>query len=91
MPFWHSHVYIVLSPALHLRKLNAFLNSQEVIRRKNEASSNRISFCRDMGILIVEDEIKTADYLRQGLTENGFVVDVATNGLDGRHLVIEHD
>ncbi|MDO8597403.1 MAG: DNA-binding response regulator, partial [Sulfuricaulis sp.] len=27
-----------------------------------------------MKILIVEDEAKTADYLRQGLTENGFVV-----------------
>ena len=44
-----------------------------------------------MKILIVEDEAKTADYLRQGLTENGFVVDIATNGVDGRHLAIEHD
>lgn len=44
-----------------------------------------------MKILIVEDEARTADYLRQGLTENGFVVDVATNGVDGRHLAIEHD
>ncbi|MBI4291871.1 MAG: heavy metal response regulator transcription factor [Betaproteobacteria bacterium] len=44
-----------------------------------------------MKILIVEDEAKTADYLRQGLTENGYVVDVATNGVDGRHLAIEND
>lgn len=36
-----------------------------------------------MKILIVEDEIKTADYLRKGLTESGCVVDVANNGIDG--------
>ena len=30
-----------------------------------------------MRILIVEDERKTAAYLRQGLSEHGFVVDVA--------------
>jgi two-component system copper resistance phosphate regulon response regulator CusR len=39
-----------------------------------------------MRILIVEDEVKTGDYLRQGLTESGFVVDVVQNGVDGRHL-----
>lgn len=43
---------------------------------------------RDMRVLIVEDQIKTSDYLRQGLTESGFVVDVARNGLDGRHLAL---
>jgi len=39
-----------------------------------------------MKILIVEDEAKTSEYLRQGLSEAGFVVDVARNGLDGHHL-----
>ena len=39
-----------------------------------------------MKILIVEDEPKTSDYLRQGLTEAGFVVDLARSGLDGHHL-----
>jgi len=39
-----------------------------------------------MRILIVEDEKKTAAYLKQGLTEHGFVVDVAHNGEDGLHL-----
>ncbi|MDO8272741.1 MAG: heavy metal response regulator transcription factor [Gammaproteobacteria bacterium] len=39
-----------------------------------------------MKLLIVEDEIKTGDYLRQGLTEAGFVADIARNGLDGYHL-----
>jgi two-component system, OmpR family, copper resistance phosphate regulon response regulator CusR len=33
-----------------------------------------------MRLLIVEDERKTASYLRRGLTENGFVVDVAETG-----------
>jgi len=39
-----------------------------------------------MKILIVEDEPKTSEYLRQGLTEAGFRVDLARNGLDGHHL-----
>ncbi len=38
-----------------------------------------------MKILIVEDEQKTGDYLRQGLSEAGFVVDLARNGPDGLH------
>ncbi len=41
---------------------------------------------RGMKILIVEDEPKTGDYLRQGLAEAGFVVDLARNGPDGLHL-----
>ncbi len=41
-----------------------------------------------MRVLIVEDQIKTCDYLRQGLTESGFVADVARNGLDGQHLAL---
>ena len=39
-----------------------------------------------MKILIVEDEIKTGEYLSKGLTEAGFVVDRADNGLTGYHL-----
>jgi two-component system copper resistance phosphate regulon response regulator CusR len=39
-----------------------------------------------MKILIVEDEAKTSEYLRQGLSEAGFVVDLARSGLDGHHL-----
>lgn len=44
-----------------------------------------------MKILIVEDELKTADYLRKGLAEQGCAVDVAHNGIDGQHLALEHD
>jgi two-component system copper resistance phosphate regulon response regulator CusR len=39
-----------------------------------------------MKILVVEDEKKAASYLRKGLAENGFVVDVAVDGEDGLHL-----
>ena len=38
-----------------------------------------------MKILIVEDETKIREYLRQGLSEAGFLVDEAPNGLDGHH------
>jgi two-component system copper resistance phosphate regulon response regulator CusR len=36
-----------------------------------------------MRILIVEDENKTAAYLRKGLAEGGFIVDVSHDGQDG--------
>lgn len=36
-----------------------------------------------MKLLIIDDEPKTAAYLRKGLSESGFVVDVATRGDDG--------
>ncbi len=41
-----------------------------------------------MKLLIVEDESKIGEYLRQGLTEAGFVVDLARSGLDGYHLAM---
>ena len=44
-----------------------------------------------MKILIVEDEPKTADYLQKGLGEQGSLVDLAYNGIDGQHLALTHD
>jgi len=44
-----------------------------------------------MKILIVEDEVKIREYLRQGLCEAGFVVDLAGNGLDGHHKAMTED
>jgi two-component system copper resistance phosphate regulon response regulator CusR len=44
-----------------------------------------------MKLLIVEDELKTAEYLQKGLTEQGCAVDVAHNGIDGQHLALVHD
>lgn len=42
-----------------------------------------------MKILIVEDEPKTGEYLRQGLAEAGFSVDLARDGVDGLHCVLQ--
>ena len=42
-----------------------------------------------MRILVIEDEAKTAKFLKKGLGEAGFVVDVAADGLDGLHLAQE--
>ena len=39
-----------------------------------------------MRILVIEDEPKTAEYLHQGLTESGYIVDCASTGADGLHL-----
>lgn len=41
-----------------------------------------------MKILIVEDELKTGTYLKQGLSEAGFITDLAVNGVDGQHLAL---
>jgi len=38
-----------------------------------------------MRLLVVEDEKKAGEYLRKGLTESGFVVDLADSGPTGLH------
>jgi two-component system copper resistance phosphate regulon response regulator CusR len=42
-----------------------------------------------MKILIVEDETKTAKFLKRGLSEAGYVVDVAVDGVQGLHVALE--
>ena len=42
-----------------------------------------------MKILIIEDEPKTARFLRKGLSEAGYVVDVAGDGTQGLYLALE--
>ena len=44
-----------------------------------------------MKLLVVEDEQKTGEYLRQGLMESGFIVDLTNNGLDGYHRAMTED
>lgn len=46
-----------------------------------------------MKILVVEDEAKAAAYLRKGLMEEGYTVEVAHTGIDGLHMatVNEYD
>lgn len=44
-----------------------------------------------MRILLVEDEAKLADYVRRGLTEAGYTVDVARDGIEGKYLALDGD
>jgi two-component system copper resistance phosphate regulon response regulator CusR len=44
-----------------------------------------------MKILIVEDEAKTSKFLKKGFEEAGFVIDVASDGLESLYLAIEVD
>jgi len=46
-----------------------------------------------MKILIVEDEIKTSSFLKKGLEENGFEIDVEANGMNGlqRATSVDYD
>ncbi|EDM66680.1 MULTISPECIES: heavy metal response regulator transcription factor [Moritella] len=44
-----------------------------------------------MKILIIEDEVKLGKYLKQGLDESGFNVDLVDNGIDGLHQTTEMD
>ncbi|MEJ7813290.1 MAG: response regulator, partial [Gemmatimonadaceae bacterium] len=44
-----------------------------------------------MKILVIEDEAKAATYLRQGLAEAGYVVDVAHDGDAGLAAAQSHD
>lgn len=44
-----------------------------------------------MKILVVEDERRAAEYLRQGLAESGYTVEVALNGSDGLHAAMTGD
>ncbi|MDH4390838.1 MAG: heavy metal response regulator transcription factor [Aquabacterium sp.] len=39
-----------------------------------------------MKLLLVEDDVRTQAYLTQGLSEQGYVVDVAPDGVQGLHL-----
>ena len=44
-----------------------------------------------MRLLVIEDEPKLADYLHKGLSENGHVVDLARDGIEGRRLATGGD
>jgi two-component system copper resistance phosphate regulon response regulator CusR len=39
-----------------------------------------------MRLLVIEDEVKLAQYLHKGLSESGHVVDLAHDGIEGRRL-----
>ena len=51
--------------------------------------SSRATQCR-MQLLVIEDEAKLAQYLHQGLREEGFAVDVAHDGVTGLAAALQH-
>jgi two-component system, OmpR family, copper resistance phosphate regulon response regulator CusR len=44
-----------------------------------------------MRILVIEDDPRMADYLHKALGENGYVVDLAHDGIEGRRLARDGD
>ncbi|EMA4784770.1 MULTISPECIES: heavy metal response regulator transcription factor [Providencia] len=44
-----------------------------------------------MKILLIEDHIKTQSWVKKGLEEAGFVVDIASDGRDGLYFALEND
>jgi two-component system, OmpR family, copper resistance phosphate regulon response regulator CusR len=43
---------------------------------------------RDACILIIEDELKTAEQISKGLEENGFAAEIANDGMEGKNMFI---
>jgi len=41
-------------------------------------------------ILLIEDEVKTLQYIKKGLEENGYAVDIAEDGLKGKALALKN-
>lgn len=44
-----------------------------------------------MKILVIEDDPKTGDYLKKGLRESGYAVDLSRTGTDGLQMALAHD
>jgi two-component system, OmpR family, copper resistance phosphate regulon response regulator CusR len=44
-----------------------------------------------MKLLVIEDELRAAEYLKQGLSENGYAVELAHTGTDGLHVAANGD
>ena len=92
--FWALAWRRIVAPFLHgltLKLLQASGFSDSIAGRIHEAMP--LSFdlkVNPMRILVVEDEQKTADYVQQGLSESGYVVDCAPSGVDGLHLARQH-
>jgi two-component system copper resistance phosphate regulon response regulator CusR len=52
-------------------------------------ASNRKDKPAHMKVLVIEDEVKTAKFLKKGLNEAGFLAEVSGDGLEGLHLAQE--
>jgi two-component system copper resistance phosphate regulon response regulator CusR len=60
-------------------------------RRKKRLGRWRVVMMQPVRVLIIEDEPKSAAYLRKGLSEHGYVADLAQNGEDGLYLARSSD
>ncbi len=54
-----------------------------------KGASNRKDQLAHMKVLVIEDEVKTAKFLKKGLNEAGFLAEVSGDGLKGLHLAQE--
>lgn len=91
-----SHIAIIAQAARTCKKYGTFYTFQvqvghAVFPRSVRLAATRIEVPSDMKLLIIEDETKTGDYLKQGLTEAGFIADLARNGADGLHHALTDD
>jgi len=44
-----------------------------------------------MRILIVEDDLTLAEFIKKGLTEEGYAVDIISNGEQGLNIALNFD
>ena len=44
-----------------------------------------------MYILIIEDEIKVAGFIKKGLEEQSYTVDIARDGINGHKLAVQNE
>ena len=47
--------------------------------------------CKPMRILVIEDEVKIAQFIKRGLKEEGYAVDVANDGEEGHFLLSSNE
>ena len=84
-------IVVPLTPALHIGNVRVMWAAGSPGYRYQAATNGQSAPpgpSINMKLLVVEDENKTADYVRQGLMEAGFVVDLARTGLDGHHMAM---
>jgi two-component system OmpR family response regulator len=60
----------------------------ETLRNGNAAPPRVVTIISAMHILLIEDDVRAAEYLVKGLDECGHVVDHAFDGEDGLHLAL---
>jgi two-component system OmpR family response regulator len=60
----------------------------ELAAAAREASTTRMQGTQSVRVLMVEDDDQVAGFVRQGLMQKGFMVDVAGDGLEGLELAL---